>query len=99
MPANPTTPPRAGEDINFGHKTHYDEAVQALFYMDALFTLLSLTDDRSLEGRDGTELSITLESVGRLGMLLRQKALAEVDEMEQERRRRAGAANQQEGGE
>jgi hypothetical protein len=95
MQENPTTPARADEEINFGHKTHYDEAVQALFYMDALFTLLSLADDRSLEGRDGAELSITLESVGRLGILLRQKALAEVDSMEQERRRLAG----EEGGE
>ena len=83
MPAHPTTPAPADEDINFGHKTHYDEAAQSLIYLNALLTVLSLAGHEGLSHYGPERLSVALNGFARLAYILSVKALAEVDSMGQ----------------
>jgi hypothetical protein len=82
MQQNPTTPAPADEDINFGHKTHYDEAAQSLLYLNALLTVLSLAGHEGLSHYSPERLSVSLNGIARLAYILSVKALAELDGMQ-----------------
>jgi hypothetical protein len=82
MQENPTTPAPADEEINFGHKTHYDEAAQSLLYLNALLTVLSLAGHEGLSHYSPERLSAAFNGFARLAYILSVKALAEVDTMQ-----------------
>lgn len=66
--------------------SHYDVAVQCLYTINALATILSIAGGEYIEVTDERNLAEALHLYSRLVMLLYQSALAAVDDLEAERK-------------
>jgi hypothetical protein len=66
--------------------SNYDTAVQCLYTINTLATILSIAGGEYIGITDGRNLSESLHLYSRLVMLLYQSALAAVDDLEAERK-------------